>query len=89
MSVKRRIGIIALVFFLGVILGSVVGELIGIFATEDSLMHKLFATGPKFEVEPRTIDMVVFTFTIGFSLKVNLVTILGIILVAFLLRVYC
>jgi hypothetical protein len=86
---KRRIGIVALIFFLGVILGSVVGELIGIFAAEDSLLQKLFATGPKFELEPRTIDMVVFTVTIGFSLKVNLVTILGIILVAFLLRVYC
>ncbi|MBD3179243.1 MAG: DUF4321 domain-containing protein, partial [Candidatus Latescibacteria bacterium] len=31
----------------------------------------------------------VFTFTFGFSLKVNLVSILGIIVVAFLLRFYC
>lgn len=89
MPAKRRVGTIALVFFLGVILGSVVGELIGIFTTEDSLMHKLFATGPQFEIEPRTIDLVVFTITIGFTLKVNLVSILGIILVAFLLRMYC
>ena len=38
---------------------------------------------------PAHLDMIVFTFTIGFTLKVNLVSVLGIIIVAFLLRMYC
>lgn len=89
MSYKRGIGLVALVFFLGVVLGSVVGELIGVIFPEDSVMRQLFVSGSEFHVGPLFFNLIVFTFTFGFSLKVNLVSILGIIVVAFLLRFYC
>jgi len=88
-SYKRGIGLVALVFFLGVVLGSVVGELIGVIFPEDSVMRQLFVSGSEFHVGPLFFNLIVFTFTFGFSLKVNLVSILGIIVVAFLLRFYC
>jgi hypothetical protein len=77
-----------LVFFLGVILGSVVGELIGLLLPEDNIIRTLFVSGAEFQVGPFFCDLIVFTFTIGFSLKVNLISVLGIVLVAFLLRLY-
>jgi len=86
---KRRIGMVALVFLLGVILGSVVGEMIGLLLPEGNVIRELFVSGKEFRVGPAHLDMVVFTFTIGFSLKVNLVSVLGIIIVAFMLRMYC
>jgi hypothetical protein len=86
---KRRIGLVALVFFLGVVLGSVVGELIGMLLSEDNVMRQLFVSGTEFEVGPVYCNLIVFAFTIGFSLKVNLVSVLGIVVVAFLLRMYC
>lgn len=89
MPAKRRIGIVFLVFFLGVILGGVAGELIGLLLPEGNVMRELFVSGREFHVGPVYCDLIVFTFTIGFSLKVNLVSVLGIILVAFLLRLYC
>lgn len=89
MPAKRRIGMVALVFFLGVVLGSVVGELIGLLLPEGAMIRDLFVKGKEFQVGPVFLDLVVFTFTVGFSLKVNLVSVLGIILVAFLLRWYC
>lgn len=89
MSYKRGIGLVALIFFLGVILGSVVGELIGLILPEDSVMRQLFVSGSEFHVGPLFFNLIVFTFTLGFSLKVNLVSILGIIVVAFILRFYC
>lgn len=89
MSAKRRIGMVALVFFLGVVLGSVVGELIGLLLPDGNVIRELFVSGKEFRVGPAHIDLIVFTFTVGFSLKVNLVSVLGIIVVAFLLRVYC
>ncbi|UCF06729.1 MAG: DUF4321 domain-containing protein [bacterium] len=88
MPAKRRMGIVALVFFLGVVLGSVVGEVIGLILPEDNMIRKLFVSGKEFVVGPITVDLIVFGFTIGFSLKVNLVSVLGIVLVAFLLRLY-
>jgi hypothetical protein len=85
---KRRIGLVVLVFFLGVILGSVVGELIGLLLPEDNIIRTLFVSGKEFQVGPVFCDLIVFTFTIGFTLKVNLISVLGIVLVAFLLRLY-
>jgi len=85
---KRRIGLVALVFFLGVILGSVVGELIGSLLPEDNIIRTLFVSGKEFQVGPVYCDLIVFSFTIGFSLKVNLISVLGIVLVGFLLRMY-
>lgn len=88
MHAKRRLGMIALVFILGVVLGSVVGELIGLLLPEGNVLRELFVSGREFRVGPAHLDMIVFTFTIGFTLKVNLVSVLGIIIVAFLLRMY-
>ena len=89
MPTRRRVGLVALVFFLGVILGSVVGELIGMLLPEGNLIRDLFISGKEFEAGPFFCNLIVFTFTIGFTLKVNLVSVLGIIIVAFLLRLYC
>lgn len=89
MSAKRRIGMVALVFLLGVVLGSVVGELIGLLLPDDNVIRELFVSGKVLRVGPLHLDLIVLTFTIEFSLKVNLVSVLGIIVVAFLLRMYC
>lgn len=89
MPAKRRIGMVALVFFLGVVLGSVVGEVIGLLLPEGEVLRDLFVKGREFQVGPVFIDLIVFTFSVGFSLKVNLVSVLGIVIVAFLLRWYC
>ena len=89
MQAKRRIGMVALIFFLGVVLGSVVGELIGLLLPDGNVIRELFVSGKEFRAGPAHLDLIVFTFTIGFSLKVNLISVLGIIVVAFLLRIYC
>lgn len=81
-------GLVALVFFLGVILGSVVGELIGLLLPEDNVLRSLFVAGKELQFGPVYCDLIVFSFTIGFSLKVNLISVLGIVIVAFLLKLY-
>lgn len=88
MAVKRRIGLVALVFFLGVIVGSVVGEMIGLILPEGNVMRELFVSGKVLKVGPLDLDLIVFTLTFGFSLKVNLISVLGIVVVALLLRMY-
>jgi hypothetical protein len=87
-AVKRRIGLVALVFFLGVIVGSVVGEMIGLILPEGNVMRELFVSGKVLKVGPLDLDLIVFTLTFGFSLKVNLISVLGIVVVALLLRMY-
>ena len=89
MAAKRRIGLVALVFFLGVILGGVIGETIGLLLPADNVIRQLFISGKEFQVGPVYLNLIVMTFTVGFTLKVNLVSVLGIIVVAFLMRWYC
>lgn len=89
MAAKRRIGLVALVFFLGVVLGGVIGETIGLLLPQDNVIRELFVSGKELQVGPVYCNLIVLTFTVGFSLKVNLVSVLGIIVVAFLLRWYC
>jgi hypothetical protein len=87
-AAKRRIGLVALVFFLGVIVGSVVGEVIGLVLPEGNVMRELFVSAKIIKVGPFDLDLIVLTLTFGFSLKVNLISVLGIVVVALLLRIY-
>ena len=57
---KRSIGLVALVFFLGVVLGSVVGELIGLILPEGNLLG-----GPLVElIEPRNLGLFMADFAL-------------------------
>jgi hypothetical protein len=87
-AAKRRIALVALVFFLGVIVGSVVGEVIGLILPEGNVMRELFVSGKVLKVGPLDVDLIVLTLTFGLSLKVNLISVLGIVVVALLLRIY-
>jgi len=88
LAAKRRIGLVALIFFLGVIVGSVVGEVIGLILPEGNVMRELFVSGKVLTVGPFSLDLIVLMLTFGFSLKVNLISVLGIVVVALLLRIY-
>ncbi len=79
---------VALILFLGIIVGTVVGEVIGLVLPEGKVIRDVFVNSTAFHVGPIHIDLVVFSFTFGFSLKVNLMSAVGIFVVALLLRWY-
>jgi hypothetical protein len=65
-----------------------VGEVIGLILPEGNVMRDLFVSGKIIKVGPLDIDLLVLSLTFGFSLKVNLISVLGIVFVALLLRMY-
>lgn len=79
-------GGLALTFFLGIIVGSVLGQVIGLFLAEGSTAHQLFVQYQRFGFGPTPIDLIVFEITVGFFVRVNLMSVIGIFLVAQLLR---
>ncbi len=85
---KRPLAVVALILFLGIVVGTVVGETIGIMLPEDKVIRKVFVNSTDFSVGPLHIDLVVFSFTFGFSLRVNLMSALGVFVVSVLLRWY-
>jgi hypothetical protein len=79
-------GFVALTLFLGILVGSVVGQAVGLFVPEGGVAHQLFVNYESFGLGPASIDLVAFDLTLGFSVHVNLMSVIGVFLVAQLLR---
>ena len=76
----------ALTFFLGILVGSVLGEALGLFLPSSGVAHQLFVQYESFGFGPTRLDLVIFEVTIGFMVRVNLMSVIGIFVVAQLLR---
>ena len=89
MSPRRRpLAAIALILFLGVVVGTVLGEVVGLILPEGKVIRDVFVESTDFHVGPVHLDLVVFSFTFGFSLRVNLMSVVGVVFVSILLRWY-
>jgi hypothetical protein len=85
---RRPFAVVALVLFLGIIVGTVFGEVIGILLPEGKVIRDVFVNSTNLHVGPLHVDLVVFSFTFGFSLHLNLMSAVGIFVVALMLRWY-
>ena len=85
---RRRLAVVALILFLGIIVGTVIGEAIGLMLPEGKVLRDVFVNATDFHVGPLHINLVVFSFTLGFSLHVNLMSVVGVVVVSLLLRWY-
>jgi hypothetical protein len=77
---------VALTLFLGIVVGTVLGEAIGLVLPEGKLIRDVFVNATDLHVGPVHVDLVVFSFTLGFSLRVNLMSVIGIFAVLMFLR---
>ncbi len=86
---KNTFGILLVFLILGLLIGSVVGELLALILPDGSVVE-MFLTHSIIRpaLGPGTIDLVVLTLTLGFSLKLNIISVLGVIFSAVLLRRY-
>ena len=67
-------------------MGSVLSQAIGLFLTDGSVAHQLFVQYERFGFEFDPIDLIVFEWSMGFYVRVNLMSVIGIFVVAQLLR---
>ncbi len=75
-----------LIFILiGGILGGVLGEILRVMAPHGTI-QTIFATYFTPGISPFTIDLVLFKFTLGFELKINLLSLLGMFLGIYLYK---
>jgi hypothetical protein len=79
---------VALIMFLGIVVGSVLGQAIGLLLPAGKVVRDVFVNSTDFHVGPLHVDLVVFSFTFGFSLRVNLMSAVGVFIVALILRWY-
>ena len=85
---RRPLAVVVLILFLGIVVGTMLGEMIGILLPEGKIIRDVFVNSTDLHVGPLHIDLVVFSFTLGFSLRINLMSAIGIVLMSLLLRWY-
>jgi hypothetical protein len=83
---RKSIGPIFLILIAGLVIGSLLGELVGSFLPT-GVIHDVLTRGPQIGVTPpATLDLRFAALTFGVMLKVNVVGILGVVLAALALR---
>jgi hypothetical protein len=84
---KKSLGFIVLVLVLGAFIGSALGEVIG-FILPAGVVNDFFTRAVIGGLGPTTLNLLIITFTIGFTFKLNLIGVVGIFIAAYLLRWY-
>lgn len=87
MKQKKSVGAVLLILILGALIGTTLGEVIGLILP-NGVVRDFFLKSITPSFYPGTLDLIVFSITLGFSLKLNIVSILGIALAAYILRWY-
>ena len=83
---KKSPGILLIFVLIGGLLGGVLGEILRGMAPHGTI-QTVFATNYVLGItEPLTIDLVLLKFTIGFVLKINLLSLLGMFLGIYLYK---
>ncbi len=83
---KRGAGFILLALLGGVLLGSALGQLLGVLLPAGVVRDFFIRAATPGLTQPVTVDLLVMTLTLGFTFKLNIVALLGVVLMAYLLR---
>ncbi len=82
---RKGLGFILIIIVLGAIIGSAMGEVLGL-VLPDGVVKEFFLRSASFSVGPAVLNLIVFSVTLGFSLKINVIGVMGIFMAAYILR---
>ncbi len=82
----RGLAFYAVVLIIGALMGTVIGEVVGVYA-QTGPIHDIVVKGVDFGLtQPVILDLKVISLTFGAIVKLNLASVLGMVLAAFLVR---
>jgi hypothetical protein len=85
---RKSLGTVALTLLLGVMIGAIMGEVIGLFLPEGSMAEQLFVTFHDMGPEVVTLDLIILELTFGFKIHFNLMSVIGVFVASQMLRWY-
>lgn len=85
MNKKKSIGYYLVVLILGGVVGSVLGDALG-FILPQGVVREFLLKAAVFSVGPAPLNLKVFHITFGFGININIIGVVGILLVAYVLR---
>ena len=85
---QKSLGIMVLTLTLGVLVGAIVSEVIGLFLNEGSVAEQLFVRYISFGPEVTHWNLVIIDLTFGFQIHFNLMSVVGVFVASQMLRWY-
>ena len=74
-----------MVLFLGALIGSVLGEIIA-YIIPAGVVQQFFLKSATASVGPGTLNIIILSLTLGFTIKINIMGVIGILIAAYALR---
>jgi hypothetical protein len=87
-SMHKSLGTIVLTLTIGVLIGAIVSEVIGLFLNEGSVAEQLFVRYISFGPEVTHWNLVILDLTFGFQIHFNLMSVIGVFVASQMLRWY-
>ncbi|HNZ37414.1 MAG: DUF4321 domain-containing protein [Candidatus Marinimicrobia bacterium] len=86
-STKRKLSILFVIgiLLLGAMIGSLLGELLRSLIP-DGVVKEVFLRSIDIMLGPAVIDLIMFSITLGFTLKLNFIGIIGLAVAYYILR---
>ena len=84
-SKKIPLILVLAVLLIGAMLGGLFGELIKL-GIPDGVVKDVFLRAISFSFGPMPIDLLVFNFVIGLSIKINIIAVIGFVTAYYMLR---
>jgi uncharacterized membrane protein len=82
---KKSLGYIIFIIIVGALIGTALGEIIGVILPA-GVVQDFFLRSASASIGPGTINIILLTLTLGFSIKLNVTGIIGILIAAYALR---
>jgi len=82
---KKSIAFIIFIVVVGALIGSVLGEILGLILPA-GVVKDFFLKSATASVGPVTLDIILITLTLGFSFKLNITGVIGVLIAAYALR---
>ena len=73
------------VLFIGALIGSVLGE-IAAYIIPAGVVQQFFLKSATASVGPGTLNILILTLTLGFTIKINIMGVIGVLIAAYALR---
>ncbi|HCJ65737.1 MAG TPA: DUF4321 domain-containing protein [Elusimicrobia bacterium] len=84
----KNLVVLIVVLTVGALLGTVLGKFIGMIIPTESSWRELFTEQVTAGLHPTTLDLQVIDLTFGFLLKFNLPSVIGILIAAYIFRLF-
>ena len=85
---QKSMSTVLLTLFLGMLIGAIISQVIGLFLEEGSVAEQLFVRSVSFGPELNHWDLVVLDITFGFKLHFNFMSVIGVFVASQILRWY-